>query len=285
MNLTDARALAPEPKSTRPRTQAPMGMRSRILLAAITVIGLAAFLWPFLIQGSGTATADHAADAPFVFALLIPLLLAVLVSEVSSGSLDAKAIAYMGVLAAAGTALRIAGAGVSGFEATFFLLIPAGRVFGKSFGFVLGCITILVSALLTGGMGPWLPFQMLGAAWIGFGAGSLPAMRGRAEIWMLTLYGVIAGLLYGVLLNLWFWPWVSGLDGGVTYVAGDPAGENLARYLAFYVATSLGWDIPRAITNAVLMLIAGAPLLRALRRSSRRGSFGVPGEFAASGQS
>jgi energy-coupling factor transport system substrate-specific component len=197
--------------------------------------------------------------------------------------MDAKAIAYMGVLAAAGTALRVAGAGVSGFEAVFFLLIPAGRVFGRSFGFVLGCTTIIVSGLLTGGMGPWVPFQMLGAAWIGFGAGCLPA-RGsttgrRGEIWMLALYGAIAGLAYGMLLNLWFWPWSTGLESGATYVAGDPASENLGRYAAFYAATSLGWDIPRAITNALLMLVAGGALLRALRRSARRGSFGSVGEF------
>ncbi len=182
----------------------------------------------------------------------------------------------------------MAGAGVSGFEAVFFLLIPAGRVFGRSFGFVLGCITIVVSGLLTGGMGPWVPFQMLGAAWIGFGAACLPALRGlpdlrglgqRVEIWMLALYGAVAGLAYGMLLNLWFWPWATGLESGVTYVAGDPASENLARYAAFYAATSLGWDIPRAVTNAILMVIAGGALLRALRRSARRGSFGAVGEF------
>jgi energy-coupling factor transport system substrate-specific component len=255
--------------------------RSRVLLAVITVIGLAAFLWPFAISATGPEAADHAADAPFVFAILVPLLLAVLVSEVSSGDLDAKAIAYMGVLAAAGTALRVAGAGISGFEAAFFLLIPAGRVFGRSFGFVLGCVTILVSGLLTGGMGPWLPFQMMGAAWIGFGAGCLPRLgKGHREIWLLAAYGVVVGRLYGLLLNLWFWPWVTGLD-GATYLAEASAGENLSRYLAFYSATSLGWDIPRAITNATLMVLAGGPLLRALRRSARRGSFGVQGHFGA----
>ena len=72
--------------------------------------------------------------------------------------------------------------GVAGFEPVFFLLIPSGRVFGRGFGFVLGAVTIAASALITGGIGPWLPFQMFGAAWMGFGAGCLPAARGRAEL-------------------------------------------------------------------------------------------------------
>lgn len=257
----------------------PLAHRTRLLLAITSAVGLVAFLWPFLARPDGDAQLAHAADAPLLFALLVPLLLAVVISEVADGGLDAKAVALLGVLAAAGTALRVVGAGVSGFEAAFFLLIPAGRVFGKAFGFVLGCVTLFVSALLTGGVGPWLPFQMLGAAWIGFGAGSLPALRGRAEVAMLAAYGVVVGLAYGVLLNLWFWPWTTAMDPGISFVAGDPAAENLARYGAFYAATSLGWDIPRAVTNAVLMVVAGPALLRAFRRSARRSAFGEVGAF------
>jgi len=51
------------------------------------------------------------------------------------------------------------------------VMIIGGRVLGPGFGFVLGLLAMLGSALVTGGVGPWLPFQMLGAAWIGLGAG------------------------------------------------------------------------------------------------------------------
>ena len=44
----------------------------------------------------------------------------------------------------------------------------------------------------------------------------------------------------------------------------------------FDATTSLGWDTGRAITNAVLLLLAGAPVLAALRRAARRASFGAP---------
>ena len=78
-----------------------------------------------------------------------------------------------------GAALRPLGAGTAGIETVFFLLVLAGRVYGPGFGFVLGSTTLFTSALLTGGVGPWLPFQMLAASWVGLGAGLLPRASGR----------------------------------------------------------------------------------------------------------
>ena len=140
------------------------------------VAGLLAFRWPLF------ATADSRlgqnADAPLVFALLLPLLMAVVLFEISEGGLDVKAVAMLGVLSAVGAALRPLGAGTAGLETVFFLLVLGGRVFGPGFGFVLGSTTLFASALITGGVGPWLPYQMLGAAWVGLGAGLLPRVPG-----------------------------------------------------------------------------------------------------------
>ena len=88
---------------------------------------------------------------------------------------------------------------------------------------------------------------MLGAAWIGFGAGCLPRARGRAEVALLAGYAVVVGLAYGLLLNLWFWPFTVGAESALAFVAGDPVAENLRRFWAFHLATSLGWDLPRAV--------------------------------------
>ncbi len=161
-----------------------------------------------------------------------------------------------------------------------FLLLPAGRVLGRGFGFVLGAVTLFVSALLTGGVGPWLPFQMLGAAWIGYGAGCLPPARGRTEVWMLAVYGAVVGLAYGALLNLWFWPFGSSGGTALSYVPGAGLAENLRRYAAFYAATSFGWDLVRSVSLAVFVVAAGRPVLAALRRASRRAAFGAPIAFA-----
>jgi len=266
-----------------PAGQAPaLGVRWRAAatLGATTLVGLAAFGWPFLAKpGSGLA---HSADAPWLFVLLIALLTALVVAELSSGGLDAKTVAVLGVLAAAGGALRVFSAGTAGLEPMFFLLVMAGRVLGRGAGFVLGALAVLVGAFLTGGVGPWLPFQMIAAGWVGFGAGALPRASGRPERVMLAGYGLVAGLLFGLVMNLWFWPFIAaGAPTGMAFQPGDPVTVNLSRYAAFYLATSLGWDLPRGVLTAVLVMVAGRPVLASLRRGTRRAAFGSTGQFVA----
>jgi energy-coupling factor transport system substrate-specific component len=60
--------------------------------------------------------------------------------------------------------------------------------------------------------------------------------------------------------------------------------ENLHRFLLFDLTTSLGFDIPRAVTTAVLVLVLGAPVLAALRRVCRRAAFDALVEFESLGE-
>jgi energy-coupling factor transport system substrate-specific component len=281
MSATAPTGVPVDPGATERRTGAQLriGPRSLGALLLITAIGVIAFGWPLLAQpDSGLA---HATDAPLLFALLLPLLLAVVLAQLAEGGMDAKTVAMLGVLAAVGAALRPLGTGVAGFEPVFFLLVLAGRAYGPGFGFVLGATTLFASALLTAGVGPWLPFQMLGAAWIGAGAGLLPPLRGRGELAFLAAYAAIAGLAYGLALNLSFWPFAVGTASTISFVAGDPVLENLGRFLAFSLATSLAFDLPRAVLTATLVLVTGRPILRALRRAGRRAAFDTPITFDA----
>jgi energy-coupling factor transport system substrate-specific component len=245
--------------------------RSTIALVLVSVAGLLAFLWPlFATAGSRVG---HSADAPLLFALLLPLLLAVVLFEISEGGLDVKAVAMLGVLSAVGAALRPLGAGTAGLETVFFLLVLGGRVFGPGFGFVLGSTTLFASALVTGGVGPWLPYQMLGASWVGLGAGLLPRVRDRWEVPLLAAYGAAAGLLYGLALNFSFWPFSTGLGGDLSFVPGGAPWDNLRRFALFSLATSAWWDLGRAVTNVVLIGVTGRAVLGTLRRASRWAAF------------
>ncbi len=245
--------------------------RAVAAIALTSLVGVFAFLWPLFI--SPDAQLAHSGDAPLVFAAILIGVLAVVLAEVSDGGLDTKAVAMLGVLSAVGAALRPLGAGTAGLETVFFLLILAGRVFGPGFGFILGATTLASSALLTAGVGPWLPFQMLAAAWVGLGAGLLPRLRGVGEIVVLCAYGAVTGLLYGAALNFSFWPFTVQGEESLSFVAGAPTQENLTRFLAFSLATSLGWDLGRSLTNVVLISLTGRPILAALRRAARRASF------------
>ncbi|MFN2523107.1 MAG: ECF transporter S component [Mycobacteriales bacterium] len=252
--------------------------RSTLALLLASVGGLLAFFWPLLVDPGAVL---ESTSAPLVFALLLPVLLAVVLAEMADGGIDTKALALLGVLSALGAALRPLGAGTAGIETVFFLLVLAGRVFGPGCGFVLGATTLFSSALLTGGVGPWLPFQMLGAAWVGLGAGLLPRARGRLELALLAAYAAVSSLVFGALLNLSFWPFALGDRTQLSFDAARSTWENLHAFLLFTAATSLGWDVGRAITTVTLVLLAGPAVLAALRRASRKAAFDAPVDFSS----
>ncbi|MDT8913239.1 ECF transporter S component [Amycolatopsis sp. PS_44_ISF1] len=262
-----------------------VGPRSAVVLVLASAAGLMMFVWPLLVRVAPQSM-QHGPDAPFVFVGILPLLIVIVLAELSEGGMDSKALAMLGVLSAVNAALRPLGAGTAGIETVFFVLVLAGRVFGAGFGFVLGCTSLFASALLTAGVGPWLPFQMLSAAWIGMGAGLLPRkLSGRAEIAVLAGYGILVSYAFGFLMNLWFWPFITGAEvpyhgGHISYVAGDPVGDNLRRFVVFTLLTSTaGWDTGRAITNTVAILVLGPAVLATLRRASRKASYGMPPTF------
>ncbi len=253
----------------------PLGWRTGFALVLASAMGLLAFTWPLVI-GAGSILEQNAAAPVILGGVLLGVVLVVLVA-LGDGGIDAKTIAMLGLLAAVGAVLRPLSAGSAGIEFVFFFIVLGGRVFGAGFGFALGSITLFTSALLTGGIGPWLPFQMLAASWIGMGAGLLPRrIRGALELVMLAAFAAVCGLLYGQAMNLSFWPFTLGPGTAVSFQAGAPLSENLHRFLLFSLATSLGWDLMRAIVLATGIAILGRPVLSALRRTARLASFGPP---------
>lgn len=251
--------------------------RARFTLVLAGAASLLAFAWPLFVQPSSPLAQTDV--APLLFALVLPVVGLVAAAELSDGALDAKTVAMLGVLSALGAALRPLGAGVGGVELVFFLIVLGGRVYGPGFGFLLGSTTLIVSAFITAGVGPWLPYQMLAASWVGLGAGLLPAARGRMEIALLAVYSAAASVGFGVLMNLSFWPFTLGPSTALSFVPGDPVLANLGRFAAFTVATSLGWDLGRAVTTAGLVLVVGGIVLRTLRRAARRAAFETPITF------
>ena len=178
--------------------------KTYLTLGVLAVLSIIIFVWPLIVNPESFLSDD--AQAPLYLALVIPLVLAAVISEISEDGFDVKAVAMLGVLSAMVAIVRPFGAGTAGFEAVFFILILGGRAFGPGFGFILGNTGLFASALLTAGIGPWLPYQMLAAAWVGFGAGLLPPVRGRMETLIIVVYAVVAALGYGFLMNMSFWP-------------------------------------------------------------------------------
>jgi energy-coupling factor transport system substrate-specific component len=250
------------------------------ILGLASLIGLGSFFYPFFVsqQGRGSAAMAHAQDAPLIFVLLVVLCLGAVLSSLSTGRMNAKLIAVLGILTAANAVLRgVPGPG--GFTFVFLLPILCGYAYGPTFGFLLGVFSLGVSAFIGFGVGPWLPYQMFATGWLGLLSGWLPRLkdRPRAEALMLALWGLlVGGLFFGVLMNIWFWPYVmAGGESEIYWQPGLSLMETLRRYLVFYTFTSLWWDLARAVGNFVLLLFFAAPVLRLLRRFQKRFYFEV----------
>jgi len=245
---------------------------ARITVALAGLVSLMMFVWPLLIPAEATNQA-HLAQGIFIG--LMPVILILVLVEFSSGSIGSKQLAVLGVLIALNAVIRVLGAGTSGIETAFFLIIIGAFVFGSGFGFVLGSSSLLVSALLTGGIGPWLPFQMMAAGLVGVGAGVLPKFgKGWLKLGVLSIYAIAASFVYGSLMTMWNWPFLAGSSGGLGYLAGAPLGDNLARFFQYeLISGGFVWDAGRAITTTVLIWLTAPALLATLKRAAGRAGF------------
>lgn len=242
------------------------------LLAAASIAAAAGFAWPLL---AAAVPSQAQAAVPVLALALMPALVVAVALALDREMYTARTVALLGVLTAIGAAVRIVGTGAAGVETVFIVLILAGRAYGARFGLLLGIATIALSSVLWGGIGPWTPFQAFACGWVGAGAGLLPRIRARSpragrrlELGILALYGVVAAYAFGLIMNLWFWPFAVGPGSGLSYVAGAPLPRNLASFGLYSLVTStLTWDTVRAITSAVGILLVGPAALPALRRA------------------
>src|SRR5207245_4985537 len=102
--------------------------------------GIVLFAWPFL--GSGLPASTPA------WTLTLACVVGLFLIEAGMRQLDSRAVALLAAIAAIDTALRLAVIeGIGGFSPIYFLVLCAGYVFGASFGFLAGALSILVSAI------------------------------------------------------------------------------------------------------------------------------------------
>ena len=247
------------------------------------VLGALSLLAPLLFhQVSGPVFSQS--SFPIMVSLIIILCLVIVFIEIQSSLLDSKMIAFLGILIAINAGLRFLENAIPGpgaISPVFFLIILVGYFFGSRIGFLMGALTMLVSGLITGGVGPWLPGQMISAGWVGqFSAWLNPAIKklkwqGKfEEILILCIHGAVWGLLYGAIMNLWYWPFMSAAP-GQSWLNSAGFSGNLQRYAAYYFTTSFIWDITRAIGNILFLVVLTKPVLIIFNRFDRRFSFQI----------
>lgn len=248
-------------------------------LIVVSGAGLVTFALPFIVSGLGVEASTGASrtiDASLLLAVIVTGTLVVTVGELARGPRPgslSRSIALLATLVAIDATLRLAPS-FYGASPIFGLIILVGCVFGARFGFVMGALTLFLSAAITAGVGPWLPFQMLCAGWVGLASGWLPRGKSeRVELTTLVVYGLGVGFAFGALMNLYSWPFAApaaSADVGLYWSPTLSLAESLQRYAKFYVTTSLLHDATRAAATAAVLLVVARPVLRLLRRFQAR---------------
>jgi energy-coupling factor transport system substrate-specific component len=249
-------------------------MKRALPVGVVSLVGLFLFVWPFL--GS-----DLPASTP-VWTLTLACIAGLFLVEAGTRQLDSRAVALLAALAAIDTALRLAVIqGIGGFSPIFFLVLCAGYVFGPSFGFLAGALSMLVSSLAGGGVGPWVPYQIFAVGWVGVAAGLAGHWRtasgtaGWRDILALAGVGAVTGYLVGALLDITDWIPIYRGNPTLGWLPGMDAATSLQHFARFYLLTSLAYDTFRAVGNVLMVLVLGTPVLAALGRLRARLTFEV----------
>ena len=121
---------------------------------------------------------------------------------------------------------------------------------GGEAGFFVGALSAVISNFFFG-QGPWTPFQMLAWGMIGFVAGLLGKyLKGRRV--PLVIYGVLSGVIYSLVMDVWTVMWFDDGFNAVTYIDAIVAA---LPHTALY-----------AFSNAVFLCIIAKPFGEKLDR-------------------
>lgn len=155
------------------------------------------------------------------------------------------------------TAIAVIGrfifAPIPSFKPVAAVVVLTAVYLGGSAGFLTGSFSALISNFYFG-QGPWTPFQMFAWGIIGFLAGMFSSkLKNR---FFLSLYGIFAGVLYSIILELWNVLWYSN-------------SFDLNLYMTFIIS-SLPHTVIYAVSNVVFLMIMYKPVGSKLERAEKR---------------
>ena len=188
------------------------------------------------------------------FALSTMLMTVMALILFSCGFERRKTGARRMILVAAMTALSVAGRFIFGaipfFKPITAMVVITAIYIGAEAGFLTGALSAVISNFYFG-QGPWTPFQMLSWGLLGLFAGLLarPLRRSRA---LLSLYGLLAGAAYSLVMDVWTVLWYNG-------------GFSAELYTAALVA-ALPITAAYAISNVIFLNLLARPFGEKLAR-------------------
>ena len=154
------------------------------------------------------------------------------------------------VLVAVMTAISVLGRFIPFFKPITAITVITAMYLGGEAGFLVGSLSALLSNFYFG-QGPWTAFQMLAWGLIGFIAGLIAEpLKSRKEL--LLAYGVLSGIAFSFIMDIWTVLWYS-------------AGFDLMLYKASIIA-AIPHTILYAVSNFIFLLLLSKPFGDKLER-------------------
>lgn len=163
---------------------------------------------------------------------------------------DSKKLILISAMVALSVIGRIAFSAIPGFKPVTSIVIITAMYFGGEAGFTVGALSAVISNFYFG-QGPWTPFQMFSWGIIGLIAGLIADALKESKI-TLSLYGILSGIMFSALMDIWSVLWADGYF-------------NFSRYLAS-VASALPFTVIYAVSNVIFLLLFSKPIGKILTR-------------------
>ena len=168
-----------------------------------------------------------------------------------NGQTKLRRVIVIAVMSAISVAGRSLFAVTPGFKPVTAITVITAMSFGPEAGFLTGAVSAIVSNMFFG-QGPWTPFQMFTWGIIGFLAGIFAKWGLMKNRIFLSLYGIFAGVLFSLIMDIWT---VMSIDGTFEF----------SRYLAAF-SLSLPFTAIYAVSNVIFLLLLARPIGDKLER-------------------
>jgi len=228
--------------------------KSYYILLLIIALGIFEYLAPFYFEGSFIDPNEGVLHWGVISLVFIVLTLVALFAEFENFATSAKQIALISMLGTVSGISRIPFAAAMNFQPCTFFIICSGYVFGPMAGFMVGALTAIISNLFLG-HGPWTAYQIFTWGLIGIFSGFLgkiPMPSEKYRIALLVPFGILAGVMYAMIINTWF-------------MALYRYPHNVDVYKGvLYTATF--WTISHSAANAFFLIVLGNKVINVMDR-------------------